>query len=130
MKNLKQHIQEKLQITRNKSILPPLEPGQYYSTLGNYATWYCGADSFEEIDFEDAKKTMDLWFYLYNQDGETDKEFNSFKELIEFVKDHKDDIAVFTEEGHMLTFEVDGVVFDDDIGEEYPDDLKINPKTH
>lgn len=127
MKKLTQLVQEKLQISRRKKY-PPLKPGEFYCTLGIFYTWYTGEQDFDDINFTELMTTADLWFYLY-QDNEPTKVFNNYKEVVDFVIEHKDDISVFWEDGDMIGTTIDDITFEEQVSEDFPDNLKIDPKT-
>mgnify|MGYP003312726101 CR=1 FL=1 len=127
MKKLTQLVQEKLQISRYKKY-PPLKPGEFYCTLGIFYTWYTGEQDFDDINFTELMTTADLWFYLY-QDDEPTKVFNNYKEVVDFVIEHKDVISVFWEDGDMIGTTIDDITFEEQVSEDFPDELKIDPKT-
>jgi hypothetical protein len=121
MKSFKQHILEKLKISPNKEVHTK---DTYNVILEEYLSWYFNLVSF----YNQAKDNCPIpgtWDYLIPSDFKTEKE------VIDFLKEHDDDIVTIHEypgQGGItwLSYTIDGIDFEDGLekNEKVPEQIK------
>lgn len=121
MRNLEEFINEKLKVSKSNHAD---NSNTYEVVLEEYLSWYFNLVSFYN-QVKDKCPIIGTWDYLIPS------VFKNEKEVIDFLKEHDDDIVTIYEyDGQngitWINYSIDGIDFEDSIekGEKYPDHLK------